>query len=253
MNVNRLNELDKPWSKVQRDYWDSIASKYDVLYSTYWSLCEDAQTAQLLSRVVTDGCKILDLACGTGKAYELCQPLADNCEYTCLDISPGMITQIKKKYPYLAVELGEMTDLSKFEAGTFDVVISLYTSFSFTNRPRETIAEVYRVLKPGGRTFVSALNRWSLRRLVRGKIGQYEEYCTRNSDVDHVGVPAWTYSQHHLQTAFLEAGFSDVLVHGQSSLGGVVESRALWKLNVLISKLLPGLGHILNVIATKPV
>jgi ubiquinone/menaquinone biosynthesis C-methylase UbiE len=253
MNVDRLNGSNKSWNKVQRDYWDSIASKYDIFYNTYWSLCEDAQTAQLLSRFVTDGCKILDLACGTGKGYELCQSLTENCQYTCLDISPGMIAQIKKKYPYLAVEPGEMTDLSKFEAGAFDVVISLYTSFSFTNRPREMLAEIYRVLIPGGRTFVSALNRWSLRRLVGRKTGQYEEYCTRNSDIDRVGVPAWTYSQYHLQTAFLEAGFSDVLVRGQSSLGGVIESRALWKLNVLISKLLPGSGHILNVMAKKPV
>jgi ubiquinone/menaquinone biosynthesis C-methylase UbiE len=253
MDMERSNKLDESWDDIQRVYWDSIANKYDVLYNTYWSLSEDAQTAQLLSQVVTDGCKILDLACGTGKGYELCQLLAGNCQYTCIDVSPSMITLCKKKHPHLAVELGEMTDLSRFEAGTFDVVMSLYTSFSFTNRPRETIAEVYRVLKPGGRAFISALNRWSLRRLVRVKTGQYEEYRTRNSDIDRAGVPAWTYSRRHLRTAFLGAGFSDVLVRGQSSLGGVVENRALWKLNVLVSKLTPGLGHILNVIAVKPI
>jgi ubiquinone/menaquinone biosynthesis C-methylase UbiE len=247
------NQSGETWNNVQRAYWDSIANKYDVLYSNYWSRSEDAQTAQLLSQVITVNCKVLDLACGTGKGNELCRSLVGDCQYIGIDISPDMIVQCKKKHPRLIVEIGEMSNLSRFEAETFDAVISLYTSFSFTNKPQETIAEVYRVLKPGGRTFVSALNCWSLRRLVRAKIGQYEEYRTRNSETAQASVPAWTYSRHYLKTVFLEAGFSDVLIWGQSCLGGVVESRALWKLNVLISKLMPGLCHILNVVATKSV
>jgi ubiquinone/menaquinone biosynthesis C-methylase UbiE len=96
MDRKQSNQPDNSWDSDQRAYWDSVARKYDALYNTYWSLSEDAQTVQLLSQVVTDGCKILDLACGTGKGYELCQSLASNCQYACLDVSPGMITQLKK-------------------------------------------------------------------------------------------------------------------------------------------------------------
>jgi ubiquinone/menaquinone biosynthesis C-methylase UbiE len=247
-----LEPSDKGWSHAHLTYWNSIAVEYDLLYSNYWGRAEDKQTRQFLSRVInTDSCKILDLACGTGMAYGLCKSLINHFEYIGLDISPAMLARCREKYPEVIVELGTMNDLSRFESGSFDTVISLYTSFSFTNAPDQTLEEIHRVLKTGGRVFISSLNRWSLRRLLRCKWGRYEKYYTRNSATDQAPIPAWTYSRHDLETAFVDAGFNNVVVLGQSCLAGVVEHQAFWNLNVVISKLMPSICHTLNVIAIR--
>ena len=49
------------------------------------------------------------------------------------------------------VEWGDMADLGRFEEESFDCVVSRH-SLEHTDRPRDVVAEVWRVLRPGGYT-----------------------------------------------------------------------------------------------------
>ena len=243
---------DEDWDSEQVAYWNKIAKRYDRLYSNSWSKAEDEQTRQLLSQVInTNGCRILDLACGTGLGYDLCKSLINDFQYVGLDISRGMIEKLESKYPEVSSRVGEMADLSYFSSDSFDVVMSLYTSFSFTDKPKQTLCEIHRVLKPGGSVFISCLNCWSFRRLFHGKWKRYENYRTRNSQALRSSVPAWTYSRRQLSKLFLDSGFSSTAVHGQSCLAGVIEHQLLWRCNLIVSQMLPDLCHTLNVVAVK--
>lgn len=240
------------WNNTHRAYWDLIAEEYDELYDDPWSKAEDAQTRLLLSRILVGPKRtILDLACGTGLGYTLSSSIRKDIQYAGLDISSKMVAKCRQKWPDMLVESGVMSDLSRFDSESFDIIVILYSSFSFTNKPRETLQEVYRVLKSNGAVLISVLSRWSLRKLLVGTTNEYESYRTRDSGMRNLSIPAWTYSRRKLTSLFETAGFHDVCVYGQGFFAGVLQLKLLWIVDTLLSSLFPNLCHILNVVAEK--
>jgi len=104
------------------------------------------------------GDRVLDLACGAGRHS---RPLAAaGCRLTALDLSPDLLRE--------AARLGtgglaraDMRALP-FPAGGFAAVASFFTSFGYfpeESEDRRVLAEVARVLAPGGRYLMDFLNR----------------------------------------------------------------------------------------------
>ena len=159
------------WQERNIAYWDDIAPDYDGLYSSKWSQLENEQVTQEMEWLrELPNCQLLDIGCGTGLGYAICRSLSHTIQYTGLDISPQMIAQCKQRWPSVPFLVGTMSDLTPFESESFDVVLSTLSSFSCSNAPGKTASEIHRVLRPGGRAFVTALNRYSLRRLASLKL-----------------------------------------------------------------------------------
>ncbi|MBN1977342.1 MAG: class I SAM-dependent methyltransferase [Anaerolineae bacterium] len=103
--------------------------------------------------------RILDAGGGPGRyAIELCQA---GYEVVLLDLSPGNIALAREKFDLqpqavqdklLEAVVGDMRDLSRFDAGSFDAVLCLggpLTHISDTDGRSRAVSELVRVTRPG--------------------------------------------------------------------------------------------------------
>ena len=98
------------------------------------------------------GAKVLDLGCGTG--LELSEYFARNpsARITGVDLAPGMLAALKKKFPGKALSLiqGSYFDVPFGEA-VFDAAVSVESLHHFTMEEKIPLyRKLFHALKPGG-------------------------------------------------------------------------------------------------------
>lgn len=109
--------------------------------------------------------EVLDVASGDGMIAELLAPRARTI--TCVDVSEKVVAAGQKRLAHLEnvrFEQGDMHSLP-WTGPTFDQVL-LLSALSYTENPGVVLGEVARVLKPGGRAVIVALNRHNHRDAV---------------------------------------------------------------------------------------
>lgn len=100
---------------------------------------------------------VLDLGCGTGNTTIKLMKLFTEARFSCLDGSREMIREAQKKIPRANVDfrlqdLAERNWSSEWGESVFDAVISvLVLEHLDFEAYRNCLAEVLRILKPGGR------------------------------------------------------------------------------------------------------
>lgn len=144
-----------------RRLFSTIADRYDLI-TVLLSYGQDRRWKQRLVSMAPAGPQVcaLDLACGTGDiAYALRDRAA---RIVGLDITHRMVELARAKHPQgrpgcPRFIVGDMTSLP-FEDATFDVVT---TGYGIRNVPRiaPALAEIHRVLRPGGRLLSLDFNR----------------------------------------------------------------------------------------------
>lgn len=107
--------------------------------------------AQLVRHAgVRSGQRVLDVACGTGVVAVTAARLG--ARTTGLDLTPELLARARENAAIANVTIdfheGDAEALP-FENGAFDVVLSQY-GHMFAPRPEVVVAEMLRVLKPGG-------------------------------------------------------------------------------------------------------
>jgi SAM-dependent methyltransferase len=144
-----------------------FGEEYHALYPHRDS--EDARRAvELIRRVAPwrPGSAVLDLACGAGRhAAEL---ESAGARVTGLDLSPAMLHRARQRTQALLVR-GDMRALP-FRAGSFGLVVNLFTSFGYFRSDAEhgqVLRQVALVLEPGGRFILDYLNAEQVRRTLR--------------------------------------------------------------------------------------
>jgi ubiquinone/menaquinone biosynthesis C-methylase UbiE len=238
------------WDQQQAAFWDKVAPGYDHIYKSAWNQLEDDYVQQQLGWLAhVANCQVLDLGCGTGLGYQMCHTINSSVAYTGLDISAAMIEQCRQQWPAVSFEVGVMADLSRYPDNSFDAVISLYSAFSHSLETAETVAEIYRVLQPGGRILIAALNRWTIYRLLSFNWGNTMHI---HAGQKNASAPARLYARRQLQQIFETAGFTNTNVLGFGLLAYILERPSAWPLDLRLARLAPGLGYTLLVHATKP-
>jgi len=94
---------------------------------------------------VGDGDRLLDVACGAGLALELAASRGARCAG--IDASPRLLAVARDRSPDADLRIGDMQALP-WDDGAFDVATSFRGIWGTTPG---AVAEVYRVLTPGGR------------------------------------------------------------------------------------------------------
>jgi len=128
--------------------YDRLAEVYDQRWRRYIDVTLDALLQWLDP---CQGQRILDLACGTGELERAALARWPNLEFVGLDLSRQMLRRARAKLGSEQTLLiqGDTGHLP-LETGSFDHVVTA-NSFHCFQTPHECLAEIHRVLRPGGR------------------------------------------------------------------------------------------------------
>lgn len=112
-------------------------------------------TARAMLKLVTLGA-VLDIASGDGVLAELIAAQSESV--TCVDINDRVVAAGRKRLAQLSNVSFEKADMHQlpFEADSFDQVLMMH-ALSYTNRAEVLLAEISRVLKPGGQLLAAVL------------------------------------------------------------------------------------------------
>lgn len=91
--------------------------------------------------------QLLELGCGEGRGVELLKPLAES--YLALDKIQEVIDNLKEKYPEVAFEQAVFPPFNSIKENSFDSIVS-FQVIEHVKNDHGFLAEIHRVLKPGG-------------------------------------------------------------------------------------------------------
>ncbi|WP_198394510.1 demethylmenaquinone methyltransferase [Brevibacterium yomogidense] len=152
--MNRA-QLDKDPTDVAAMF-DTVADRYDLM-NDLLSLGQTRRWRKIVADAVDaqPGEKVLDLAAGTGTSSV---PFAQaGANVIAGDISEGMLAVGRKRNPGIRYMYADALDLP-FEDDEFDVVTISFGFRNMQDSPR-ALAEMLRVLKPGGRLVICEFSR----------------------------------------------------------------------------------------------
>ena len=147
-----------------RAYYDEFAHRYEDKRGGrdpggYHDLIDDLEV-DLVARYGT-GKDVLEVGCGTGLLLERIRDFAKSARG--VDLSPGMLEKARARG--LEVTEASATNLP-FEAETFDVACS-FKVLAHVPPIREALAQMARVVRPGGHVLAEFYNPWSFRGLAK--------------------------------------------------------------------------------------
>ncbi len=101
------------------------------------------------------GQSVLDVGCGLGYFSE--RLVSHGARVTACDIGPGLVETAARRAGCTGVVADALALTATFEPGSFDVVLSS-ECVEHTPAPRDAIAQMAAVLRPGGRLVLSTPN-----------------------------------------------------------------------------------------------
>ncbi|EJC79740.1 methylase involved in ubiquinone/menaquinone biosynthesis [Rhizobium leguminosarum bv. trifolii WSM2297] len=117
------------------------------------------------------GDRVLDIGCGPGWFWTaVANLLPEQLDLTLADLSPGMVDEAVARCSALSLSSvrGKQADAAAlpFEDGDFDLVIAMHMLYHLPD-PAAGIAEMWRVLKPGGFLAVTTNGIGNMREIYR--------------------------------------------------------------------------------------
>ena len=122
------------------------------------------------------GCRILELGCGTGDLWKgKLDLLEGGCHLTLTDFSAGMLESARKNLPGSDLVDFQVVDIQDipYEEDTFDVVIANMMLYHVPDLHRG-LAEVRRVLKPGGVFYCATYGEHGIMEFVNETLKAYQ-------------------------------------------------------------------------------
>ena len=139
-----LQNRDDEFSKLEYEGWQRVAGQY----IDNWANLTQQFIEPLLNAVrVSEGMKVLDVACGPGIVSEKIR--LRNALPVGIDFSPEMIRLARLSYPHIEFYEGDAQQLL-FPDVSFDCVVMNFGMLHLPN-PLQAMKEAYRVLRKNGR------------------------------------------------------------------------------------------------------
>jgi ubiquinone/menaquinone biosynthesis C-methylase UbiE len=132
--------------------WQQAAAEYDA---TFAQATAPFVEALLDAGSIARGTRVLDLCCGTGVVTAA--SVRRGADATGFDFSAAMLAQARSAHPATRFEEGDAEALPYPDA-SFDAAVSNF-GVHHIPRPERALAQIYRVLRPGG---VVAFTTWAL-------------------------------------------------------------------------------------------
>lgn len=98
---------------------------------------------------------LLELGCGEGRGVELLAPMADS--YVALDKIQEVIDVLKSKHPNLDFRQATFPPFAGLSDNSFDTIVS-FQVIEHVRSDGDFLAEIFRVLKPGGKAILTTPN-----------------------------------------------------------------------------------------------
>lgn len=157
--MNRHNEIKNAYRSLGKEatFYDGMITCSTLpgkaVCALVWSMNKEKNDRYLelaLSAIPEDfSGKLLEVPVGTGVLTMPVYRTLPKANVTCLDYSPDMMAQAKRRAPgnvqFVQGDVGKLP----FESGSFDMVLSLNGFHAFPDK-EAAYAETFRVLKPGG-------------------------------------------------------------------------------------------------------
>ena len=140
-----------------RAHFDRWSETYEQDSAARW--LREMQTQALAALALTPGDVLLDVGCGTGAAVRDAARTVTRA--VGFDLSAGMIEKARERARGIdnaEFEVGDVSGRFPFDDGDFTALVCT-TAFHHFPRPRDTVAEMFRVLGPGGRVVIADANR----------------------------------------------------------------------------------------------
>jgi ubiquinone/menaquinone biosynthesis C-methylase UbiE len=150
---------DDPRTQAARTHFDRWSETYEQDSAAEWLL--EVQRQALAALALNPGDVLLDLGCGTGAAVREAAAVVRRA--VGFDVSPGMIAQAEARAQAAGLtnvefRLGDVSARLPFADGEFTATVCT-TAFHHFPRPRDTIAEISRVVGATGRVVIADANR----------------------------------------------------------------------------------------------
>lgn len=142
--LQRQNAFDRS----ERAIWSGSAAAYAA---TFAAVCAYPVPTLLDAVGVRIGERLLDVGTGTGVVAEAA--VARGATVTAVDAEPSMALAARARVPQADVLQAVLPGLP-VEAGAFDVAVANFV-VNHVGRPRDAVAELRRVVRPGGRVGVT--------------------------------------------------------------------------------------------------
>lgn len=192
------------FAEAERAGWDRRAAGYGA---TTARATTQAIPSLLAAARVASGTCMIDVCCGPGYAAGAAAALG--AEATGVDVSPAMIAAARAAFPACRFDAGDAATLPAADHA-FDAAVCGFGLFHLAD-PAAALAEMRRVLRPGGRI---ALSQWAgpaaspFFKVVFGALGAHADMT-----VAPPGPPPFALSSvDALEAALIEAGFEDASV-----------------------------------------
>jgi ubiquinone/menaquinone biosynthesis C-methylase UbiE len=175
--------------EATRRYYDEFAARYDDhrggrVPGGYHDLVDDLEMGFLERHA--RGKEVLEIGCGTGLLLERMGPFVRRA--VGVDLSPGMLERARARG--LEVHEGSATALP-FPDASFDVSCS-FKVLAHVREIETALAEMVRVVRPGGVAVAELYNRRSLRSLVKrlGPAGAISDRTREDAVYTRFDTPA---------------------------------------------------------------
>jgi ubiquinone/menaquinone biosynthesis C-methylase UbiE len=144
----------------QRLNYDKIAHLYDEPIRDY---DVDPNLVNFLAQQPEGATRkrILDLGCGTGKQLTADYTAFPALQFTGMDLFSGMLHVARRRASGVAWIQGDSAN-PPFASGSFDYITNQF-SYQHVRQREKMVAEIYRLLKRGGRFVLNNIDPWHMR------------------------------------------------------------------------------------------
>lgn len=189
-----------------------VRPKIAQWYATQSELLKAEITAFDIARPIWENGRVLDMGVGGGRTTE---SFAKAAAYIGADYSQAMVDAAKQRYPTHEFRQVDARDLSAFADESFDFVLFSYNGLDCVGHADrlQVLAEVHRVVRPGGVFMFSSHNMdWVHRRRILGDIFRIERASSPVAMLKNLLKPALRIRNYIRAQAWAETT-ADYLIH----------------------------------------